>query len=323
MKQLIYNLLFIFLISSCIKVDVIIEKPKESETQESEEETEPVYAPEDLFIRLAFKYTKNTSGTDKLISEVSRIDFFVFDSAGYFVERYMQTETDIKNRAVLKLHVSPGVYNFIAWGNLNENYELSMLRKGVTHIDDAQLSLKRDPGNTVSKLPSPLFHGGLYRKEIILADLQVNQNLTINMMKDTKEIKVTASGLALEDPAKSSKLEYGCTIISRNGDYKFDNTVIGNTWLQYIPQESVGTDRQLISNFVVMRELSDRSTASRLIVSRNSPDSDTLEEELINVDLVPILLALARDRDMDFVDRFEIELLFDFTKSTVIISNIK
>jgi hypothetical protein len=88
--------------------------------------------------------------------------------------------------------------------------------------------------------------------------------------------------------------------------------------LQYIPQETIGDEHQLLSDFVIMRELSDKSTASKLIINHNAPSGDV--EELINVDLVPILVALAADKDIDIVSQFEIELFFDFTHATVSIN---
>jgi hypothetical protein len=271
-------------------------------------------------ISMYFKYTRNIDGIDKFSSSINKINLYVFDADGLFIEEYSEERDSLPPSFSIFLNLTPGVYDFIAWGNLGDDYEYPVFEKGVTRLSEVQLSLRRDPENTVNNLPAPLYHGGIYRREIIATELQVSQTLSIDMIKDTKEIKVTASGLAMQDPTKASDLEYGCAITSINGDYRFDNSITGDARLQYIPQETVGTEHQLISDFVIMRELSDRSTASRLIVNRNSADDGGPAEELINVDLVPILLALAQEQDLDLVDRFNIELFFDFTHATVSIN---
>jgi hypothetical protein len=274
-------------------------------------------------ISMHFKYTRNVDGIDKFSSSINRINLYVFDADGFLVEEYVEEGDSLPSDFTLFLNLTPGVYDFVAWGNLGEDYEYPLLEKGVTRLSDVQLSLKRSDENVVTKLPGSLFHGGIFRKEIHATDLQFSQTLIMDMMKDTKEIKVTVSGLAMADPTKASELEYGCSITSRNGDYRFDNSITGDVRLQYVPQETVGAEHQLISNFVIMRELSDQSTASRLIVKRNINTLSESEEEseyLVDVDLVPVLLALAQETDLDFIDHFDIDLFFDFTHSTITIN---
>jgi hypothetical protein len=267
-------------------------------------------------VSMHFKYTRNIDGVDKFASSINTINLYVFNEEGIFVEEYTEAKDSLPQDFTVFLNLTPGVYDFVAWGNLGDDYECPTFEKGVTRLSDAQLSLKRNAENTVSTLPGTLFHGGIFRKEILSLDLQMNQPLEMNMIKDTKEIKIISSGLAIDDPTKAAEFEYGCSITSRNGDYRFDNSITGDTRLQYIPRETIeGDDNQLVSDFVIMREPSDRSTASRLIVNRNSPSGES-EEELVNVDLVPILLALAQERDLELMDNFEIELFFDFTHST-------
>jgi hypothetical protein len=271
-------------------------------------------------ISVRFKYTRNVDGIDKFASSINKINLYVFNEDGIFVEEYSEAVDTMSQGYSIFLNLTPGVYDFVAWGNLGEDYECPEFEKGVTHLNDLQLSLKRNAANAVSTLPGSLYHGGIFRKEIISLDLQFKQAIEIDMIKDTKEIKVISSGLALDAPTKAAEFEYGCSITSRNGDYRFDNSITGNTRLQYIPQEDiVGDENQLVSDFVIMREPSDRSTDSKLIVNQYSPSGD-VEAELVNVDLVPILLAYAQEKDLELVDHFNIELFFDFTHSTYTIS---
>jgi hypothetical protein len=273
-------------------------------------------------ISMHFKYTRNIDGVDKFSSSINKINLYVFDKEGLFVEEYVEERDSLPQDFTIFLNLTPGVYDFIAWGNLGEDYERPLFEKGVTRMSDVQLSLKRNAQNAVTTLPDALYHGGILQREILATDLQFSQQLTMDMIKDTKEINVTAHGLAMSDPTtKASELEYGCFITSRNGDYRFDNSITGDARVQYVPQETVGEEHQLISNFVIMRELSDGSTASRLVVNRNAPSGEEVEE-LINVDLVPVLIALAdaAGHDFEVKDHYDINLFFDFTHSSFTIT---
>jgi hypothetical protein len=271
-------------------------------------------------ISMHFKYTRNRDHIDKFSSSINKINLYVFDKDGLFVEEYVEERDSLPQDFTIFLNLTPGVYDFVAWGNLGEDYEYtSTLEKGITRLSDLQLSLKRNAQNQVTTLPGSLYYGGL-RKEILATDLQFSQTLIMDMMKDTKEITVVAAGLAMQDPTKAAVLEYGSSITSRNGDYRFDNSITGDTRLQYVPQEAVGTEHELISKFVIMRELEDESTASQLMINRYS-SSGEIEEQLIPPrDLVPILMAIAQEEDLDVVDQFEIRIDFDFTHGTFTIN---
>jgi hypothetical protein len=277
-------------------------------------------------ISVHLRYTRNVDGVDKFSSSVRKINLFVFDSQGILMDEYATEGDSLPQDYTLYVNLEPGTYDLVAWGNLGEDYQLSpMPQIGLTHIDDLQLSLKREPGDIVNKLPEALYHGGLFRVEILSTDLQVNQTKVIDMMKDTKEIKVIASGLAI--PTKAAGTAYDCTISSRNGDYRFDNSITGDAArLQYIPQATVDDENRLVSDFVIMREFNidgTTATASRLTFTRDASISGEAAK-LIDVDLRPYLLAATGDpanpADLDVWEKFQIELIFDETTGTVSIS---
>jgi hypothetical protein len=248
-------------------------------------------------ISVHFTYTKNLEGVDKFSSSINKVNLYVFDTDGYFIQEYVVEKDTLPQDLTIYVNLSPGTYDFVAWGNLGEDYEiLSAFEKGVTRMDDLQLSLKRQPDNTVleTEMPDPLYHGGLFRSEILATDLQINQKLTIDMMKDTKDIKVIAHGLAVTAETRSAGTPYDCTITSRNGDYKFDNSITGDARLRYIPQASVisaDDESLLVSDFVIMREFNTTGiTDSRLILNRQAT-SAAEERVLLDEDLLPYLLA--------------------------------
>jgi hypothetical protein len=278
-------------------------------------------------ISVHFRYTKNLDGVDKFASSVKKVNLYVFDAEGYFIQEYAVEKDSLPQDFTIYVNLTPGTYDLVAWGNLGDDYEVqAALEKGVTRIDDLQLSLKRLPGDSVMDTPEPLYHGSLFHTEILATDLQFNQTLIIDLMKDTKEVKVIASGLAVTKESKAGGTVYDCTITSRNGDYKFDNSITGEArLLQYIPQTSVDDENRLVSDFVVMREFNENGiTGSRLILSRVPASPGDEGKELLNVDLRTYLLAATGDpanpADLDIWDKFRIELFFDETTGTVSIS---
>jgi hypothetical protein len=287
-------------------------------------------------ISVHFRYTKNLDGVDKFSSSINKVNLYVFDTDGYFIQEYAVEKDTLPQDFTIYVNLTPGTYDFVAWGNLGEDYEiLSTFEKGVTHIDDLQLSLKRQPDNMVlldTDRPDPLYHGGLFRQEIFATDLQFNQTMLIDMMKDTKEVKVILHGLAI---TKAAGTDYDCTITSKNGDYKFDNSITGDAHqLQYIPQTAVNDENSLVSDFVIMREFNTAGiTNSRLIINRLGDLAEAEGSEVLNEDLRPYLLAaetgnylaaragtLDSPADLDIWDKFTIDLFFDETMGTVSIS---
>ncbi|MDR1936949.1 MAG: FimB/Mfa2 family fimbrial subunit [Tannerellaceae bacterium] len=261
-------------------------------------------------VSIHYQYTKNIDGTDKFTSEVKKVNLYVFDSEGLFLNEY-STDTTLSNGGnIMYLNISPGTYDLIAWGNAGEDYELTPFEKGKTTLKEARLSLKRTE-NKVDRQPGSLFFGALNQIKILPA-FQKKQILTIDMMKDTKKIRVITKGLSAQEIARN---KYDCRITSVNGDYKFDNSIATPDRLLYMPQSAADAQGQLISDFVVMRELNDGSTQSKLIVNVHSPDGKP-DKELFSVDLTELLLAQSKTKNLDMEDYFEIEITVDYANGT-------
>jgi hypothetical protein len=264
-------------------------------------------------VTVYYRYTRNMEGVDKFASEVKKINLFVFDAEGLFLTEYTATEKELGNSQAMYLNIPPGTYDFISWGNLDEDYQLPVFEKGKTSLQEAILSLKRTE-KTVSKYPHSLFFGGLQKVQVLPA-LQKKQILTVDMMKNTKRIKVIAKGLPSQEIAEHL---FDCRITSANGDYKFDNSIAGDESLRYVPQTSVGEDGQLLFDFVTLRELKDGSTHSKLIFTYKRQQSNT-EVELFNVNLAELLLSVSKTKDLDIEDYFEIEILLNYTNGSATI----
>jgi len=259
-------------------------------------------------VSVNFEFTKNVEDIDKFATNVDKINLYVFDSEGMYMGEY-EEEGNRLHSGPMKLNLMAGTYSLVAWGNLCDDYELPSFGIG-TGIDDVILSLKRNQ-DTVRTHPGDLYHG-LVKDIVIEPSLQSNQSITISLTKNTNNIKVVALNLPI---SKAAGTMYDCTINSINGDYNFDNSIAGINRLQYIPEASINNENQLISDFVVMRELNDGSTRSRLLFTRNQSGNNP--ETLVDLNLIEYLIPASITKDLDRDDNFLIELTFDDTYGTV------
>lgn len=271
----------------------------------------------DCGIGVQFRYIKNVEGIDKFTSVVERITLFVFDGQGTFIGQYSDEGDILKDNYIMNIPLKGGNYRLVAWGNLCEDYELSGFTQGVTHIDDVLLTLNRTD-NIVTEHPTHLFYGGIEEVELD-TPYTGRKYIMMDMMKNTNSIYVKASGLPVGNQTKAEPAwgsTFTCAITSVNGDYRFDNSITGER-LTYIPEYSA-SEETLDSDFVIMRELNNGSTGSRLQVLHNDGDG-TVKETLLDMDLTSLLVPASVTGDLDIDDEFTIELLFDQTNGHVTI----
>jgi hypothetical protein len=253
-------------------------------------------------------------GIDKFSAEIKKVNLFIFDADGLFLTEYEANEKELNNAHAMYLNLPPGTYDLVCWGNLSEDYQLPVFEKGKTSVKEAMLSLKRTQ-STVRNHPKSLFFGDLSKVQILPA-LQKKQVLTIDMIKDTKKIRVIAKGLP---PKEIAENKFDCRITSVNGDYMFNNAISGNEQLWYVPQTSVNSEGQLVFDFVIMRELNDGSTRSELIFTYHPQNQE--EKEIQRGSLTKALLFVSKTKDLDIEDYFELEvdISVDYTNGSATI----
>lgn len=283
---------------------------------------------EDCGIGVRFRYVKNVDRIDKFASSVDRITLFVFDGDGKFIEEYHAGGELLKKDYVMILPLRAGDYKLVAWGNPEEeDYEITPCQAGVTTLDEVMLSLRRAEKDTVTGHPAHLFHAGV-QDVTISSNYEGRKYLTMDMTKNTNTIRVEAFGLPLETNTNTktktktglSGTTFDCIITSKNGDYKFDNSITGPR-LTYIPHYST-EDNTLVSDFVILRELNDGLTDSRLIIKHYPGESGAnggIPYELFNASLTGLLVPAAVSGDLDIDDEYDIELWFDYTNGTATI----
>jgi len=259
-------------------------------------------------IDIRFKYDYNTARVNKFTSDIHKLNLFIFNEAGECVREYEDAGT-FGDDYRMRLKLVPGVYDFVVWGELAEDNMVMNrgLNRLVPPFTDDRLNLQSDAGNQVLAFPHNLYYG--VRKKVEVFSFG-NDDVLISMVKDTKSIRVIFKGLPTSNPLTMDNLV--CRIVAVNGDYNFDNGLMGNRELTYMPQggfQVAGSALTLTEDFVTMRLFADNSCHSRL----------TLEYRPTNTNTVKILDAKLTDLiiheypSVDFVRDDVFLLEFDYT----------
>ena len=261
-----------------------------------------------IFIR--FTYTLNPDGTDKFSSSVQKLTIFVFNEAGHLVQEIEKTGPFWKDYRV-QLNLPAGVYSFVVWGNLSDETPLSI---GAGREMDRGLELRTPTTNLVETHPQPLFWGTAQKINVKVLN---NQEVVVDMMKDTKSVKVIFHDV----PASANTAgQFVCRIEAVNGDYNFQNTIMPHSRkLTYIPQRSFNNNI-LTNDFVTMRLFDyNAATESSLCQSRlileYIPDDGSPPMIIMNISLTDIIKKQPEYKNANFIidDVFILEFYIDYT----------
>ena len=266
----------------------------------------------DCGIAIRFTYTLNPDGIDKFSSSVQKLTIFVFNEAGHLVQEIEKTGPFWKDYRI-HLTLPAGVYSFVVWGNLSDETPLSV---GAGRDIDRGLQLKTPNANLVETHPQPLFWGTAQKINVKIMN---NQEVLIDMMKDTKSVKVIFHGV----PASANTAgQFVCRIEAVNGDYNFQNTPMPHSRrLTYIPQRSFNENTfSLTNDFVTMRLFDYNAAAesslcqSRLILEYTPADGSP-PQILMNISLTDIIKKQPEYKNVNFIidDVFILEFYVDYT----------
>lgn len=266
----------------------------------------------DCGLYLQFKFTNHNGGGNDMFREFNSVDVFVFKAGGAFVGQWKH---DPSTGNELHLKLEKGVYTIVAWGNLSEDFSYSSLQPGVTTLEEAILSIRRDAENNVTAQPRSLYHA-------MAADLNIKeiglQYTALDFYHSVNHIEVNIEGLPIPSVPITGRstaapgTRFSVQIAGNNGDYKFDHT----RWeqaptLTYIPHYSQSYKR-LTSSFSLMRLSKDDNT--RIILLHTEADGS--QRELYNESLIKLLTSNP-ELDLDINSEYQINLTFDYTYTLI------
>ncbi len=293
-------------------------------------------------MRLAPRFTmhtqKDANGEYKdMFGETARkIDYYIFDEAGLFVEMVSE-EGKFQNGQQTEIpKLAAGKYRVVTWVNNLDATALNITpQKNITTVDELLLSLKEAASKQITLHPESLLYGSTE----FTVTTNGNQVIPVDLIRDTNKIRVivrwknkaVGGGCPDTHHIKNTRLY----LKGDNGALDFDNNVSRGNWLTYIPwyltddelktyQETKGA-AILACEFDILRLIKDESK-KELIIKELQPKSDTdVENEVFKLMLMDYIReyfkASGQSYTQEALDRketFLVELEFDCTAWTAV-----
>ncbi|GHT27534.1 hypothetical protein AGMMS49574_00160 [Bacteroidia bacterium] len=263
--------------------------------------------------RVFFDYTPAIQATKNGINpdDMVKMNLYVFDENGKFVREFVDEQPALSpNYYINVTGLVPGHYQFVAWGNLGNQYALSPMKQlevGISNLEELQVELTRLGNNkTVSEWLDHLFfatHTELKTIEILQF---VPQDIHLKLIENTYRINVEVIGLGL---ANATNNTYRVDIIDSNGKYKFNNDFAPCEEFSYTSLFTVHPEEnyKLKTSLMVLRLAESRQIPEIRIVNNNT------NEELIRENLIELILAaIKQGATVDFSNTIEFEIRFEF-----------
>lgn len=254
----------------------------------------------ELSVRLGF-YFSPMNGNDANGGDVSRMDVFVFDGNGLYLDVVHDASPRMQDADyLLSLTLPAGEYTFVAWGNYGSDYGYtvspSTFTPGVTSIDDALLCFNRPPNDTITTTIHHLFHGRLSQVTI---DNTTWPILMMPVFQNTYDINVELSGVRAGN--------YRVVISDDHSRYDFDNNRVTTQPLCYAG-DCVYDGGLYRAALRTLRLLPGGNTLLKLY----DPDGSLLCEASL-IDLIQAAIDNDVVLDLDRVHIYNIRLTFDVT----------
>ena len=265
----------------------------------------------DCGILLRFEFTLNPQHLDKFTSnDVNKLTIFVFDKDGNLVTQFEETGTfgaDYRK----SLRLPAGEYSFVVWGNLADNTDVST----TGNITQRTMLLKAGSNDEVTTPTQHILYG---RRTVVINTYGNNQEYLIELMDDTKNVKVIFEGI----PADSHDIgNFVCYITAADGDYTFYNSF--SNFPRTLTYRPVRTENgtTLINDFSTLlisayNELTKSSDCnSRLILEYHNVLTDGTVEVIRLMDESLSYLILSKYPDINWVidNNFVLTFNIDYT----------
>lgn len=299
------------------------------------EDPEPDHDPEPTTgtLRLALTYTMhNTQENGRYIDlfneQVRKVDVFVFDEAGQFLQQITEEAApQFAENYTKEIELPAGDYQFVVWGNHYEDETVHNCAEEGHLLEDGRMTLLQTSqgGNQIEMLTDSLFHG--YTPEKVTVVEGTDQVVPIDLMKNRNDVRVVvrwrekgmAEGFCLR-PEHAKNIT--ATLIDNNATYDFQNNVVEKQEVTYLPgrfaewynplfhgeMDVYPTEQEYtyVADFSQLRLMKDNQEA-RLVIRQD--DKVVYDHSLM--DLITRLEQYQTQEALDREDRYLIELFFE------------
>ena len=288
-------------------------------------------------LRLALTYTMhNTQEGGKYIDlfnqQVRKVDVFVFDEAGHYVQQITEEAAPIFAENYTKeIELPGGNYQFVVWGNHYEdetdhNYdeEAELLHEGRMALIQAM-----SRSTEIGMLTDSLFHGCTPQQVTVVNG--EDQVVPIDLMKNRNDVRVIVrwrekgqkEGFCTQ-PEHAQSIT--ATLVDNNTTHDFLNNIVDKQDVIYQPgrfpdwynpyfhgeMETYPTEQEYVyvADFSELRLMKDNKDA-RLVI-HNAEGTTVYDRALTGPNgLITLLEKYQTQEALDREDRYLIELLFE------------
>ncbi len=184
-----------------------------------------------------FKYDYNMPGVDAFSKQVECVTLYAFDADGVLCHQISETRENIlANNNQMTIPFCPEEYHLVSWGhNINcPTTELPALTCGSSTLNDLKCRIggrsEADNCTQVCEI-GPIFHGEAICPTPENED-ELNPIYMMPMMKNTNNVRIILQNLSNE-PLYVENFDF--TIVEENGLMNFDNSLLPDEELTYLP----------------------------------------------------------------------------------------
>lgn len=267
-------------------------------------------------LHLSFRYTLNNQNSDLFGSEVHQVTVYVFDANGKYIGNYWEIGDKLISNYIMTIPLPEGSYQTVVFcDNLNTfsagwvdsptNLFHGELQPGVTTVADFRVMLKSKEGTDGYLAPESV-PGDLYAGYVAnaLSTHNVSDITYIDLMKDTKNIKIKISGLNFLTRSAIIPEVY---VTAKNGRYKSDNSIDTlHRTLKYMPHNTSVANDTINSELKTMRLMTGYEP---MLVIKHPVTSGYI----FNRDITELILSNPKyvsQKDIDREDTFVFEVSF-------------
>ena len=288
-------------------------------------------------LRLALTYTMHNTqeddGTyvDLFSQQVRKVDVFVFDEAGHFVQQITEEAAPkFAENYTKEIELPGGNYQFVVWGNHYEDETDHNYDDEADLLNEGRMTLTQTARTTeIEMLTDSLFHGCTPQQVTVVNG--EDQVVPIDLMKNRNDVRVVVrwreKGMT-EGYCTRPEHAQGitATLIDNNTTHDFLNRIVDMQEVTYLPgrfpewynplfhgeMEVYPTEQEhvYVADFSELRLMKDNADA-RLVI-RNAEGTTVYDRALTGPNgLITLLEEYQTQEALDREDRYLIELLFE------------
>lgn len=240
----------------------------------------------DTFVRFVYEYNIGGAdmavpGVDLFYRQASKVDLFIFDGSGIFLEKVTSTSEgdtfDRDFRLTLPRNL-PADAQFVAWAGLyDDSCSVTDMVKGQSTLADLRVSAKPSRSNIMDRDLRPLMHGTILGEPKAVS--YVNETITVYMSKNTNNIRFNLEVIDEDNNMLDSEdFDFSVTVANRSYDH-LNNIVSPADMLEYIPfVQNHNAETGVGAELKLLRLMANRE--ARLLITHKPSGGKVFEKNL-------------------------------------------